>query len=185
MLSRGKFQLTVKGKELAIDYFPLLRFSNKPWDGKWRILGFDIEEEKRSLRNIFRKFLHRFGFGMLQKSLYISPLPLEEDIERFLSSKREFLSNAYIFVSDQFLFEAKERFIEKVFNIERINSEYKDLLKGIRDDLTTEERVQAIRKFLEISAKDPFLPRELLPKGFVRDEVWSAVFVKGLFRFQH
>lgn len=44
----------------------------KKWDGKWRIVIFDIPEEKRVIRNLFRRNLKKWGFKQLQKSVWIS-----------------------------------------------------------------------------------------------------------------
>lgn len=42
------------------------------WDKKWRIVIFDIPEEKRIIRNLFRRNLKKWGFKHLQKSVWIS-----------------------------------------------------------------------------------------------------------------
>lgn len=59
------FKLTSAGKELVSEDF-------KEWDGKWRIIIFDIPEEKRIIRNLFRRNLKKWGFKHLQKSVWIS-----------------------------------------------------------------------------------------------------------------
>ena len=43
------------------------------WDKKWRIIIFDIPEEKRSDRNRFRQKLKNLGFEMIQKSVFCYP----------------------------------------------------------------------------------------------------------------
>jgi len=45
----------------------------KEWDGRWRIVVFDIPEPKRRERNILRSLLKRKGFIGLQNSVFISP----------------------------------------------------------------------------------------------------------------
>ncbi len=42
------------------------------WDGKWRIVIFDIPEQKRLIRDLFRRNLKKWGFKHLQKSVWIS-----------------------------------------------------------------------------------------------------------------
>lgn len=67
--------LTEKGKKIARQYsLDSLRI-NKPlrWDKKWRIVIFDIPEQKRKLRDIFRKHLKHLGFHELQHSAWIHP----------------------------------------------------------------------------------------------------------------
>lgn len=60
-------KLTVKGKELMED-----RKENKAWDGRWRVVVFDIPEQKRIVRNLFRRNLKKWGFNQVQKSVWVS-----------------------------------------------------------------------------------------------------------------
>lgn len=68
-------ELTNIGRRRVIKYF----FSDekvsvpKYWDGKWRIVIFDIPEDKKAIRNIVRDMLNRIGFYQLQKSVYVYP----------------------------------------------------------------------------------------------------------------
>lgn len=50
----------------------------KKWDGKWRIIIFDIRETKRVARNKFRMTLQRIGFLKLQNSVWVYPYNCEE-----------------------------------------------------------------------------------------------------------
>lgn len=179
-LSWGSFQLTTQGKELAIEAFPRLKFLHWSWDGSWRIVGFDVEEEQRSVRNTLRKILYRCGFGMLQESLYISPFPIEDTVEKFLSSNRGLLMNAYVFVSSTFFLEDRAKFIERAFRIERVNNDYRRILEKLEGEIPEEKRDQILREFLDVSLRDPFLPKELLPPYFVREKLWAALQQKGI-----
>ncbi|MBI2019711.1 hypothetical protein HYS95_03550 [Candidatus Daviesbacteria bacterium] len=42
------------------------------WDKKWRIVVFDIPEQKRLIRNLLRRNLKKWGFKPLQKSVWVS-----------------------------------------------------------------------------------------------------------------
>lgn len=53
----------------------------KVWDGKWRIVIFDIPEKHKNMREIFRDQLKMTGFYMLQKSVWVHPYPCEDEIE--------------------------------------------------------------------------------------------------------
>lgn len=176
---RGFFSLTQSGKEFTFNKFPVLRYINKPWDGKWRIVGFDIEEENRNVRDLLRSWLVKYGFGMIQKSLYVSSRPFENDIGAFLSSNRSLFRNVYIFVSESFFVENRENFLDKIFSLEELNLKYSALLGKIRGG--KENRDEIIREFLNISGKDPFLPKELLPEDFKRLEVWKTLKDKDIF----
>lgn len=172
-LKRGNFQLTTEGKKGVLNNFQRLKFINQPWDGKWRIVGFDIKESERNLRNILRHHLKLSGFGMLQKSLYISPLPVESAVEEFLLSNRDKLENTYVFVSDKFFLENREELIDKVFHIKQLNSVYSRILEKLRSK--KEAKRYVLSEFVKVSMEDPFLPEELLPKKFVRREVWKEL----------
>ena len=77
-------KLTRKGELEAL--FQKARHLNKsgPWDGKWRMVVFDIPEHARGLRDQLRKLLSSFGFKALQASVYIYPFPLNGTAVEFL-----------------------------------------------------------------------------------------------------
>lgn len=56
--------------------------SQKPkrWDGRWRVVLFDIPERRRGVRNQLRKFMQEFGFVRLQDSVWIYPYDCEDII---------------------------------------------------------------------------------------------------------
>ena len=56
-------------------------FNKEKWDGKWRIIIFDVPEKKRKSRNSFRRILKGLKFYQLQKSVYLTPFSCEEEIE--------------------------------------------------------------------------------------------------------
>lgn len=60
--------------------FEPLKLEGKRWDGKWRILTFDIPEEKRPARDAIRRLIVQLGFKQLHKSVWIQPLPCREQI---------------------------------------------------------------------------------------------------------
>jgi DNA-binding transcriptional regulator PaaX len=53
------------------------------WDGKWRIVLFDVPDEQKSARDAFATGLKRAGFVRLQKSVFISPYPCEEELRAY------------------------------------------------------------------------------------------------------
>ncbi|QQG42426.1 MAG: hypothetical protein HYW15_02870 [Candidatus Giovannonibacteria bacterium] len=77
---RVAFSLTKRGQKLADRIFLKLKLAKaKKWDGKWRLLIFDIPERIRARRDFFRKELQDFGFYQLQKSVWAYPYPLPKD----------------------------------------------------------------------------------------------------------
>lgn len=55
----------------------------KVWDGKWRIIVFDIKEETRRDRNFLRQQLKWIGFQELQKSVWVFPYEVRDELREF------------------------------------------------------------------------------------------------------
>ena len=53
----------------------------KKWDGYWRIVIFDIPEEKKYARNALAFKLKQLGFYPLQKSVYVYPFDCKNEID--------------------------------------------------------------------------------------------------------
>jgi DNA-binding transcriptional regulator PaaX len=67
--------LTYKGREhlLRLRRLGIPVAHPKDWDGKWRLVTFDIPERRRYARDTFRQALKRIGFKKLEGSLWIYP----------------------------------------------------------------------------------------------------------------
>jgi DNA-binding transcriptional regulator PaaX len=78
-----KIVLTAKGKKLVKQYeLEKLKIKKPPrWDKKWRIVIFDIPEEKRPLRDVFRRRLKKLGFHELQHSVWAHPYDCVSEIK--------------------------------------------------------------------------------------------------------
>lgn len=53
----------------------------KVWDKKWRMVIFDIPDDKVVARNILREKLKNFGFVFLQESVFIFPFECKREID--------------------------------------------------------------------------------------------------------
>lgn len=79
----GKFvELTARGKEKLREWekcdYKLPH--HKQWDGKWRVLIFDVPEKRKKLREKLRNTLRAIGFKWLQDSVWIYPFDCEDFI---------------------------------------------------------------------------------------------------------
>lgn len=54
----------------------LYKKDNQRWDGGWRMVFFDIPEERRKYRDYLRKILRLVGFHELQRSVWVYPYPV-------------------------------------------------------------------------------------------------------------
>ncbi|MEV0668573.1 PaaX family transcriptional regulator C-terminal domain-containing protein [Spirillospora sp. NPDC050365] len=50
----------------------------EPWDGRWRLVGFSVSEDRRAARDDFRDRLLYFGAAPVHGGLYVSPHALGE-----------------------------------------------------------------------------------------------------------
>lgn len=74
-------ELTEKGRQRLQRYH--LKEKNgakKKWDGRWRMIIFDIEEDWRWKRDALRKDMEEFGLVRLQDSVWVYPYDCEEII---------------------------------------------------------------------------------------------------------
>jgi DNA-binding transcriptional regulator PaaX len=74
--------VTEKGKRQLLKYNIKTMTLNKPevWDGKWRVVIFDVKEGKKSMRESLRRKMKQLEFYQLQKSVYVSPYPCEKEL---------------------------------------------------------------------------------------------------------
>ncbi len=66
------------------------------WDGRWRIVIFDVEEKKQNDRAKIRRLLQRLGFLLLQRSVWVYPYDCEEIIALIKTDMRTGRNVLYI-----------------------------------------------------------------------------------------
>jgi len=86
-------EITDSGKRLVknCDYDNLQLPKLKKWDKKWRLIIFDIPNEKRRERQTFSTKLKEIGLYPLQKSVFIYPYECRDEVDficEFLSISR-------------------------------------------------------------------------------------------------
>ena len=74
-------KITDKGKQQTLKY-DLLKLTppKKDWDGQWRLVFFDISEIDRKKRNSFRTYLRSLGMELMQKSVFVSPYDVFDQV---------------------------------------------------------------------------------------------------------
>lgn len=104
-----------KGKEKILKY----RLENmkvpqmKKWDGRWRVILFDIPEFKRKLRDSLRIHLKDLGFFEFQKSVFIHPFECKNEID-FLIEFYNIRQNVRFMTADSI---DNELHLKKHFNL--------------------------------------------------------------------
>ncbi len=74
--------LTEKGKREKLYYdLNILKPKKGKWDGKWRVVIFDIDEKRKEKRNFLRKYLTKLGFKLWQKSVWLNPFDCTSEVK--------------------------------------------------------------------------------------------------------
>lgn len=78
-----QIELTEEGRREALIYNPETMTLPKShrWDGKWRMIAFDIPESKRRGRDALRHMMQELGAIQLQKSLWVWPYECRQEID--------------------------------------------------------------------------------------------------------
>ena len=76
------FRLTDKGKDRVL--WEKIKNSNKKWDGKWRIVVWDIPEKRRQARDLLRFKLKQLGFTRWQKSIWATKVDCAKALRDFI-----------------------------------------------------------------------------------------------------
>lgn len=178
-------ELTTKGKNRIKRRFPFLRMRNKKWDGMWRVVLFDIKEERRFFRDRLRSKLKELGFSQLQKSVWITPFDFLSDFQEYIESLG--IDREVILLETEFLYVKDVKALAaKLWSLDKIHKKYLDIYKGlkfIKDNGKSIRNPDDRRKFLDslkwkivdLYFKDPFLPQELLPEDWIADKVMRLV----------
>lgn len=167
---KQSFQLTDKGYEALTLEFPFCRFLRGTWDGKWRILSYEIPEKKREIRDRLRREVSGWGLGPWHRSFWITPHPIIPNLKSLVAEKEE---EAYIqaFESDH-VFGDRSILIEKVWQIATLEKQYRQLFKTWHDTLSlniskVEKMQRVISAYIDVLRADPGLPPQLLGSNWI------------------
>ena len=157
---------------------------SRAWDGKWRLVLFDLPMDRQVQRGRLRRYLRARGFGYLQGSVWVTPDPMH--------GEREVLSGGEIDVESLLLLEARpcagesdEEIVAGAWDFEAINQHYAKHLKLLEccpgadlNDTTSAKSLQrwaAEERIAWLAAVegDPLLPRRLLPANYLGCRAWK------------
>ncbi|MFZ5366236.1 MAG: CRISPR-associated endonuclease Cas2 [Patescibacteria group bacterium] len=161
------YRLTSLGSERIKENIPIVRLASKPWDKKWRLVIFDIQEKNKSTREALRDKLISLGFGMWQESVYITPFDIEQEINQYLVSKK-LSQEAVCLVAQRSDLGDDRALANYVWKLGKLNEEYRDFFEDCQrvrekrgDKITEVQRLWLA--YQDLIFKDPHLPKELLP----------------------
>lgn len=177
------YRLTWQGRLHALGgRDPQARWGRE-WDGRWRLVLFDVPTTQNSHRVRLRRYLRDKGFGYLQKSVWITPDSLDDE--------RQILGGGKINVKSLILLEARPcagesdaEIVVGAWDFEHINRCYKVHLKilderpggAVRNGVAAKALLRwatAEREaWLNAVTNDPLLPKRILPSGYLGQHAW-------------
>lgn len=192
--SRELKGLTPSARVLAMGKRDPVACWNRPWDGQFRFLVFDLPRDQPTQRQRLLRFLRALHFGYLQDSLWIHPAPPDDILPHLetLGGDVELI----VQVHGPFIPPAKTgEVVQRSWNFEAINRRYRkhlDFLEA-KQKLSTElGRSQGPESpatqgrsnhawlrtenslWLEAVSSDPLLPEVLLPAGYLGKQAWTV-----------
>jgi phenylacetic acid degradation operon negative regulatory protein len=177
------YRLTRQGRLHALGgRDPQVQWARK-WDGRWRLVLFDVPMARNTYRDKLRRYLRDKGFGCLQGSVWITPDSLE--------AERQILGGGKVNVESLVLLEARPcagesdaEIVAGAWDFGRINRGYARHLKILdQRPCGAVESEAAARTLLRWAATereawvnavrgDPLLPERILPGDYSGRQSW-------------
>jgi phenylacetic acid degradation operon negative regulatory protein len=176
-------RLTKRGRLRALGGMDPPERWNRSWDGKWRLVLFDLPSEHEALRTRLRRFFQAHRFGNLQRSVWVTPDDLKEFRKLFHGDNQ-----VKTFVCLESVPCGGERNVDIVMGgwdwnyINALYEGHRQVLSrfpvdGSRAFLAPEALIEWAREehaaWKEATEADPFLPAPLLPQGYLGHRAWK------------
>lgn len=171
---RDQYYLTPLGWEKVAKFLPLKETLKKPWDGLWRVVVYDIAEERRVERNFLRRRLKELGFRLWQKSTWLTPHDVSLELYRLLKG-HSLVGRVSVFEARNLFGLDNRRLAARTWPLTELGKKYHELTeawqagkgKAGQDRNKLKELSRKFQeRYLELLQKDPQLPSELLPKDW-------------------
>ncbi len=173
---KNSYSLTDVGFVEVGREFPYFRFFKEEWDGVWRVLSYEIPENKRELRDRLRREVASWGLGPWHRSFWLTPHPIIADLKNLVAGKEE---QGYVQAFEaSHVFGDRDVLIEKVWGKTKLQELYKGLFKQWHDILSKDiakldKFSMIVNTYINVIRLDPGLPKELLGKTWIGYEAFD------------
>lgn len=177
---KAEFRITDDGRQRMAVRDPAGDW-DRQWDGKWRVLVYDVPEQRHGDRVNLWRALRAHKLGLIQRSVWIWPHDLTGILDEILDTKGIPDHFCGFEATRVFLCETKE-IVAYAWNFLQIEEQHQAYLKHQvarpsevkqASDLADLARVARVerRAYQEAFVFDPLLPRELWPKHYLGERV--------------
>lgn len=161
------------------------RMWQRPWDGQWRMVVFDLPAGSQKVRARLLRWLRQNGFGYLQNSVWIHPDPVQDALEA-LGEFRDDVETFTILEARCCAGCSNDALVQGAWDFTTMNKRYETHLSQangeLRQSLPSKNAEAELRARLRQERRawgnavsiDPLLTRELLPSGYLGGESWQA-----------
>lgn len=181
---KAVYRLTERGRLAALGgRVPEQRWG-RIWDGRWRMIIFDLPVSQQKVRVQLLRWLRANGFGYLQNSVWIHPDPLAE-LTTALKDFRDDVESLTVMESYCCAGYSNDAIVRGAWDFPEINRRYRAYLNVVaehRQFHTSHPSPALFSAWLrrerfawrDAVQLDPLLPRVLLPADYQGQRAWQA-----------
>lgn len=189
---RSYYSLNTKGlKWMEQGRVRAFEVKRMKWDGKWRLLVYNIPESMRDLRDNLRCKLQSLGYANLSASFWISPYDLKTELYHYIkeSGVKDYVE---IFAADHTGYQGDKELAAKIWRIDDWTKQYQTFVKKYEKLLWAYKRPPKsgspmdpadcfarrfcmTAEYIALRLEDPMLPLELLPKN------WAGIHAENIY----
>lgn len=177
------YRLTQQGRRHALGGRDPVAQWGRGWDGRWRMILFDIPVRNNTWRRQLRRYLLKRGFGCLQDSVWITPDALDQE-RKWLAREKIDVESLILLEAHPCAGESNADLVAGAWHFTRINRRYTQYLRVLEScpesPIRDETSARALRRWaalereawLSAAESDPFLPDALLPSDYLGKKAW-------------
>jgi phenylacetic acid degradation operon negative regulatory protein len=170
-LNARSWQLLDEGRSRIFDR------SREPWDGEWHMVIYTVSESDRAVRDRIRKELAWLGFGPLAASTWLSPHDRRAEVEEWFAGEPAIRLDVLQCRSAGL--RVDREMAARCWDLDALDRDYRELQRTYQPRLAgyragryspreaVVERTRLVYDYRKFPFRDPDLPLELLPAGWM------------------
>jgi len=171
-------RLTERGRQIALGGRDPFERWQRPWDGKWRMVMFDLPTRRQSARIRLIRWLRKHHYGFLQRSVWVHPDAVEE-LRQALQEWADDAETVTVLEAGCAPGYSNTSIVMGAWDFDEINKRYGDYLKVAARESQLRRKAgqvpEALAQWLRDERAawlhavnlDPLLPQALLPPGYL------------------